>query len=350
MNKPSEKMENHAVKTATGISPGKLILSGEHSVVKGAPAIAFAIDRFVATHIVPADHPPFKKLDFIKTSLDLRYHAFIKKSIKINEVIEKPEALIAYCVAQLKNYFYASAADTPAKTPADIENNEPGFAISTQTNLPVGCGMGSSAALILSIYHAIQGAFGFLLSPEATRELAIEAENLIHGKSSGLDIAICQTGGMHRFEKGKLTPIPCPQFSADLIHTGKPESSTGECVVQAGLYLTPSKIEAFSKVTQKLEHAITHEDPALLWNAIRENHRLLCEIGVVPERVQKLIQEIESQGGSAKICGAGSVTGDNAGVVWVYGNHEKIYQKIAESYQADWMGNVLICPKGAQTC
>ncbi len=333
-----------SARAATGISPGKLILSGEHAVVKGAPAIAFAIDRFVATHIVPSDEPPFKKLDFIKTSLDLRYHAFLKKSIKINQVIEKPEALIAYCVAQLKNHFENNSENNTGK------NTEPGFALSTQTNLPVGCGMGSSAALILSIYQALQGAFGFLLSTEAARELAIEAENLIHGKSSGLDIAICQTGGMHRFEKGQLTPIPCAQFSADLIHTGKPESSTGECVVQAGLYLTPAKIEAFSKVTQKVEQAITHEDSALLWNAMRENHRLLCEIGVVPERIQKMIQEIESAGGAAKICGAGSVTGENAGVVWVYGNHENLYQKIAASYQADWMGNVLLCPKGAQTC
>jgi mevalonate kinase len=339
LNTDSEK-----IIPTTGISPGKLILSGEHSVVKGAPAVAFAIDRFVATHIIPAEEMPFKQLDFIKTSLDLRYHAFLKKSIKINEVIEKPEALIAYCVAQMKSHFEASFGEKNAgETPK-------GFALSTQTNLPVGCGMGSSAALILSLYKAIEGAFGFLLPASGLRELAIEAENLIHGKSSGLDIAICQAGGMHRFQQGKLTEIPCSQFSADLIHTGKPESSTGECVVQASLYLTPEKVEAFAKTTQKVEHAITHEDPALLWNAIRENHRLLCEIGVVPKRVQQLIQEIENAGGAAKICGAGSVTGDNAGVVWVYGNNTELYKKICESYETSWMGNVLICPKGAESC
>ncbi len=324
-------------KASTGISPGKLILSGEHAVVKGAPAIAVAVDRFVMTHVVPAEDPPFKSLDFIKTSLDLRYHAFLKKSLSIREVIEKPEALIAYAVAQLNTYF-------------DPENQAPGFALSTQTNLPVGCGMGSSAALILSIYHALQGAFDFALPDSAARELAIEAENLIHGKSSGLDIAICQKGGMHRFQHGQMSPIPCEGFSMNLIHSGKPESSTGECVVQAGLYLNSEKLENFAKVTQKMEDALRKEDSALLWTSIRENHRLLSDIGVVPHRVQHLIAEIENVGGAAKICGAGSVSGDHAGVVWVYGNSLDMYQQIASAHQMDWMGTLMLCPKGAQSC
>ncbi len=40
-------------------------------------------------------------------------------------------------------------------------------------------------------------------------------------------------------------------------------------------------------------------------------------IGVVPERVQRLIREIESVGAAGKICGAGSCRGKNAGVVLV---------------------------------
>jgi mevalonate kinase len=39
---------------------------------------------------------------------------------------------------------------------------------------------------------------------------------------------------------------------------------------------------------------------------------------VVPKRVQQFISELEHQGGSAKICGAGSVVGDKGGVVLVF--------------------------------
>jgi hypothetical protein len=99
-----------------------------------------------------------------------------------------------------------------------------------------------------------------------------------------------------------------------------------------------------------MEDALLKEDAVLLWNSVRENHRLLCEIGVVPTRVKKMIEAIEALGGAAKICGAGSVTGENAGVVWVVGNAIEAYKKAIAEYQADWMGNTLLCPKGAQIC
>ncbi len=50
-------------------------------------------------------------------------------------------------------------------------------------------------------------------------------------------------------------------------------------------------------------------------HSIRANHRLLQKIGVVPTKVANFIADIESSGGAAKICGAGAITGDNAGVV-----------------------------------
>ncbi|MCK4564078.1 MAG: mevalonate kinase, partial [Verrucomicrobia bacterium] len=74
----------------------------------------------------------------------------------------------------------------------------------------------------------------------------------------------------------------------------------------------------FEAVTEVFEEAIRANDqPKLHW-IVRENNRLLTAIGVVPERVRQFISDIESLGGSAKICGAGSVTGDNGGVVLVF--------------------------------
>jgi mevalonate kinase len=54
-----------------------------------------------------------------------------------------------------------------------------------------------------------------------------------------------------------------------------------------------------------------------LQEAIQANHHLLVSVGVVPERVQHFIKQVEEQKGAAKICGAGAVAGDNAGAVLV---------------------------------
>lgn len=316
------------------IAPGKLILSGEHAVVRGAPAIAMAVDKFMTAHIVPADEIPFKRLSFIKSSLDMRYQAFRKKSLKINQVIDQPEALIAYCAAQVEDKLTS------------------GFALSNQANLPMGCGMGSSAALIISLHKVFQGAFGYELDNHELYTLALEAENLVHGISSGLDLQLSIHGGMHKFMNGALKPLKVTEFKAQLIHTGKAESTTGECVVQAGLYLSDAKVAEFATVTDKMEKALNADDGGMIWNCIKENHKLLVDIGVVPEPVRKLASDIEAAGGAAKICGAGSVKGDGAGMLWVYGLNKARAADICDNHgeHIQPFDDVMLCHQGATIC
>ena len=58
--------------------------------------------------------------------------------------------------------------------------------------------------------------------------------------------------------------------------------------------------------------------------AVRENHKLLVKIGVVPDPIQQFIKDVEKWGGAAKTCGAGAVAGDSAGIVMVIAENPPI--------------------------
>jgi mevalonate kinase len=128
-------------------------------------------------------------------------------------------------------------------------------------------------------------------------------------------------GGCVEVQGENLTPLTSQALGADYywIYTGTPLSSTGECVDRVRQQFTHSEIwQEFAAITRQW-HAATAADRSAL---LRENHRLLCRLGVVPGAVQRLIQQIEVLGGAAKISGAGSIRGEAAGLVlaWLPGS------------------------------
>jgi mevalonate kinase len=103
-----------------------------------------------------------------------------------------------------------------------------------------------------------------------------------------------------------------------LVETGAPEATTGECVVQVKEQFQNDVIwNDFEAVTNEVEKAVRENNSTLMRSLIKENHRLLCRIGVVPQKVQQFVADVEAAGGAAKICGAGSIRGQSGGVVLV---------------------------------
>jgi mevalonate kinase len=116
-----------------------------------------------------------------------------------------------------------------------------------------------------------------------------------------------------------------------LVETGTPEATTGECVVQVKEQFQHDLIwNDFEAVTNEVEKAVRENNSTLMRSLIRENHRLLCRIGVVPQKVQQFIIDVETAGGAAKICGAGAIRGQNGGVVLVLADF--MPSSLAEKY------------------
>ncbi len=302
------------------VAPGKLILSGEHAVVYGKPAIAMAIDRSAVFELTPrdddrisfdlpgvSDAEPFTLLalrDF-KRRVERKYHEFQKGEIGIGYVLAAPVDLFRFAFINTLDGLHRTL--------------DSGLVMKLRSSIPVGCGMGSSAATVLSEIRAMGHFLRVDFKPDWYYEYSQEAEKLQHGKPSGVDSYISLHGGCVRFQNGAAAPMSLPRAKMYMVQTGVPETTTGECVMEVERGFQNSAIwSEFEGVTNAFEDAIrTNNQQKIHW-LVRENNRLLTAIGVVPATVRRFIAEIEAWGGSAKICGAGSIAGEKGGVVLVF--------------------------------
>ena len=323
-------MQKDSLKIQT---PAKLILSGEHAVVYGSPALAMAINRYTQATVrwTSPLHFSFhfmginfrqeitlQKLLKLKKTVKDQYQKYCLGHLNIQEVLRKP--------SELSLFTFINVLDRlKSKLPTGIN-------IVTNSNIPVGCGIGSSAASIVSIIYALTHFLGIKLNLEDYLKLGLESENLQHGYSSGLDVYTVYYGGCLRYEKGQFKKRSIPNFPMQLVQTGQPQNSTGECISQVSSYFKKSYIgDDFSELTNELDRALQNNNFENVKICIQQNHRLLKTIGVVPDKINCFIVNVEKLGGAAKICGAGSIQGDNGGAVLVVSDHHSI-DNLARQY------------------
>ena len=308
------------------IAPGKIILSGEHAVSYGRPALAMAVNRHAETVIAPealeeirfdltdmkeSERFTIRALRELKSRVLKNYLLFLDGQLGIREVLRKPVELFEFAFINLLDGLH-------------LKIEEKGLNIKLHSTIPIGCGMGSSAATILCVLRAIGHYFRVDFRPDWYLTYSIEAEKLQHGQSSGVDPYISLHGGCARFQSGQAEQLALPRTPMHLVQTGMPLTTTGECVshVRACIGEKAALWNDFEAVTRAMETALSVNDARDIRRAARENHQLLTRLGVVPDRVQNFIREIEAQGAAAKICGAGAVAGESAGMVLVFADRE----------------------------
>lgn len=177
--------------------PAKWILSGEHAVLRGHPALVFPMQAF-RLHCQYSQNPnPLQVLSQGKPNTNLQ-------SLVLN--------LYAKARIFLKR-------DTESALCGKLEIN---------TDIPIGQGMGASAALCVAIARWLVF-LGYCPKTEIA-PLAHELEHHFHGKSSGLDIAGVAANEGVWFHSGNTSLLDiCWQPKVYLSNTGMPGITT-DCI------------------------------------------------------------------------------------------------------------------------
>lgn len=301
-------MTTNNKKSITVSAPGKIHLLGEHVVVYGKPAILTAVDLRVTINIAPSVR--FQGPRELRKVIE----PIIKKGLKIKHI--------------------------------------PPYKLAITSQLPIGAGLGSSAAVSAAYIAALLSFLKVKWDLDLVNKLAYEAEKVFHGNPSGGDNSTVVYGRLVWFRKEHpdlkiIQPIP---FSIPfklaknfiLINTGKPAETTKEMVE-----LVATHKNKYKKVFDEQEQLVRELLPAVqtgnekeFMRIIKTGEKNLERIGVASHFVKSIIRKIEQVGGVAKICGAGGKTGPT-GVLLCYHPKPSVIQNIAKSYNLDYFKTAL---------
>lgn len=296
-------------------APAKLQLLGEHSVVYGKPALLAAVDLRMTVTIShlrgELKQTPSSHLGGV--AIRKIIEPIVKKELKIKKI--------------------------------------PPYRLEISSQIPIGGGLGSSAAISASSIAALLSFLKVKWDLNLIYKLAYEAEKVFHVNPSGAETATVIYGGLiwYRKESEDLKlihplnfPLP-PKLAKNfiLLNTGTPKQTTRDMVLKVKhLYQKRPKVvgdflEGQERLVRELLPAIKNANEKEVIRIIREGERNLESIGVCSPEVKKIIREIESSGGAAKICGAGASSGPT-GVLLCYHPQPSVVQKIAKSYNLDY--------------
>ena len=272
-------------------APAKVILSGEHSVVYGKPAIALAVSPRI--YVSLSEGEPF--LSF--------------PSLNVSGPLSSEGSLFSF----FRRGFEVA--------------NIPQCRVDVSSDFPVGAGLGSSAAMACSFLKA---ALPNLESSEIG-SLANEMERTVHGNPSGVDSAVCSSGGLIEFVRGAISPLEFHEFPLIIGYTGV-RGDTLEAVsgVKRLLEQDPlmiKKINEMGELTLSVKKALLSGDLSLLGSLMTENHALLKQIGVSSSELDALVDAAISAGAlRAKLTGGGK-----GGCMIALSDSEEVFDAISSS-------------------
>jgi mevalonate kinase len=250
--------------TCIGEACGKAILAGEHFVVYGAPAIAIPVTGRRVRVALARRAGPWTAPDGIVTHL---------------------RALMEHEGWEPENH-----------------------TLRVESTLPLGQGLGGSAALAVALLRAMGVAEG-----DELNRRAFALEGIAHGRPSGIDNTVISTQCPIRFQKESGSTVLSSLTGCSFwVATTGLSGSTRQALnmVKSWRSLNRDRFDTLmiemTELVDEVEVAIGQRDMTNLGHKMNRCHHMLQEIGVSHPRLDQLVEAARNGGAyGAKLTGAG---------------------------------------------
>jgi mevalonate kinase len=286
----------------TSSAPAKVYLFGEHAVVYGEPAVPCAIERRATVTVERRSDS-----QICVQANDLTLDGFTVTwggRTDSRPDVDVPTPLIETAMG------YLDGAIEQALEAAGESGI--GFDITVESAIPLGAGLGSSAAVVVAGIDAATRELGVELAPETIADRAYQVEYEVQdGQASRADTFCSAMGGAVRVEGDdcrQLIDVPTLPF---VIGYDGDAGDTGELV--AGVRslkdeygFAADTVAAIGDIVRSGERALREDDVGEIGRLMDFNHGLLSALGVSARSLDSMVWAAREAGADgAKLTGAG---------------------------------------------
>ncbi len=283
-------------------APGKVTLFGEHAIVYGYPAIVTAIGRRVW---VTAES---RRDDAVViAALDLRVPGVVVTYRGNDVIIGTDYGKTLSAVAYLRKAIEITS---------DYLGARGGVNLTVRSEMPVGAGLGTSAAVSVATIAAYSKVLGYELRRDEIAKLGWEVEKAVQGIASPMDTAIASFGGTIKiWKEGKefvrreldvsieepliIGYVERQHTTAEMVKAVKNLKEKYEELVELIM-------KAIGRLTNEAERALLQGDVVRVGTLMNMNHGLLEALNVSTMKLSQIVYAARAAGAlGAKLTGAG---------------------------------------------
>ena len=328
INKNIENINNINYYSFEAFSYGKIIISGEHSVVYGKPGLSLSINKHTKI-----------KLSITKTIQTENNNIFIsinlldlntKFSILNTELISLLSTKEEIKINNIKSHFISnilkvfSLLNNINLLKNFINNHK--ISININSEIPLGFGLGSSASynscIIIAFSHILLKYFNKKVEKSQIILFSNEGEKFFHnGIPSGIDVTTSIEGGIIYFKNINEYDIICNNNNEDNIYNknciylinSKIKREGGNFIKKVNNFKLNNKekfLNIINKISQITEEIFNlsfsnNNNNNKFFNLININQTLLKELLISNEEIDKIIKILNKENFCGKITGAG---------------------------------------------